>query len=117
MGRPRLDPSSSKNFDTTPGSETSNDNESVLFHPRFAAGQVFTPELWGVMLGHMYYMPAVIEIVEALAMPHRREQRAFPWQMRVPSAFVGRSFGMLFKSLLMGGWDRSPMSNDVSPST
>merc|ERR1712232_1174403 len=39
-------------------------DDSVLFHPRFAAGQVFTPELWGVMLGRMYHMPAVIEIVE-----------------------------------------------------
>merc|ERR1712113_643294 len=67
-------------------------DESVLFHPRFAAGQVFTPELWGVMLGRMFYMPAVIELVEGLSMPHRRGQSAYPWQVRIPRSLVGRGY-------------------------
>merc|ERR1719240_1372906 len=66
--------------------------ESILFNSRFAAGQVFTPELWGSMLGRMFYMPAIIELVEALVMPNRRGQTAFPWQFLVPPGYVGKTF-------------------------
>jgi len=76
---------------------------SAMYHPRFAAGQIFTPELWGAMLGYMYYMPAIIELVEALVMPHKREQHAYPWQICVPTAHVGRKFGELFSDLALEG--------------
>jgi len=80
--------------------------ESVLFHPRFAAGQVFTPEIWGAMLGRAFYNPAIIETVEALVMPHRRGQAAFPWQIRVPPAYVGHHYSELVKDMALGGWDK-----------
>lgn len=76
--------------------------DSILFNSRFAAGQVFSPELFGTMLGRMFYMPAIIELVEALLMPHVRRQKAFMWQMRVPSHYVGKEFGELFRDLSLG---------------
>eukprot|EP00747_Dinoflagellata_sp_TGD_P086003 gnl/TRDRNA2_/TRDRNA2_163110_c1_seq1.p1 gnl/TRDRNA2_/TRDRNA2_163110_c1~~gnl/TRDRNA2_/TRDRNA2_163110_c1_seq1.p1 ORF type:complete len:1242 (+),score=194.97 gnl/TRDRNA2_/TRDRNA2_163110_c1_seq1:490-3726(+) len=79
-------------------------DESILFHPRFAAGQVFTPELWGTMLGRMFYMPATIEILEALLMPSRRGQAAYPWQIRVPRAFVNKTFQHLVVAMAKGEW-------------
>jgi len=82
--------------------------ESVLFHPRFAAGQVFTPEIWGSMLGRAFYNPAIIETVEALVMPHRRGQRAFPWQIRVPAPYVGQPYSELVKDMALGGWETGP---------
>jgi len=86
--------------------------ESVLFHPRFAAGQVFTPEIWGSMLGRVFYNPAIIELVEALVMPHRRGQAAFPWQIRVPPAYVGLAFSLLVKDMAIGGWDQTCARSD-----
>lgn len=82
------------------------DTKSTLFHSRFAAGQIFTPELWGVMLGQMYYTPAVIELVEALAMGHRKDQHAFPWQIRVPKKLVGQTLCVMFRAMVMGRFDR-----------
>lgn len=79
--------------------KTADEGSSVLYHPRFAAGQIFTPELWGAMLGCMFYMPAIIELVEALVMPHKRGQQAYPWQIRVPTAYVGRPYCELFSDL------------------
>merc|ERR1711976_836243 len=73
-----------------------------MFNPRFAAGQVFTPELWGVMLGRLFYMPALIELVEAIVMPHRRGQVAFSWQIQVPEQFAGVAFSKLFHTLATG---------------
>lgn len=77
---------------------------SILFNVRFAAGQVFTPELWGAMLGRMFYMPAIIELVEALVMPHRRGQRAFPWQIRVPPRYIGANFVQLVTDMASCEW-------------
>lgn len=85
---------------------------SALFHPRFAAGQIFTPELWGAMLGRIYYMPAIIELIEALALPHVRGQAAFPWQIRVPPSYVGKEYSTLFLDLAMG---YRPGARDVDP--
>jgi len=85
---------------------------SALFHPRFAAGQIFTPELWGSMLGRIYYMPAIIELIEALALPHVRGQTAFPWQIRVPPSYVGREYSTLFLDLAMG---YRPGATDLDP--
>lgn len=77
---------------------------SILFNARFAAGQIFTPELWGAMLGRMYYMPAIIELVEALVMPHRRGQRSYPWQISVPPKYVGQPFVQLVRDIASTAW-------------
>ncbi|CAK0900105.1 unnamed protein product [Prorocentrum cordatum] len=85
---------------------------SAIFHPRFAAGQIFTPELWGAMLGRIYYMPAIIELIEALALPHVRGQVAFPWQIRVPPSYVDKEYSTLFLDLAMG---YRPGAKDIDP--
>eukprot|EP00929_Paragymnodinium_shiwhaense_P030875 TRINITY_DN17412_c0_g3_i2.p1 TRINITY_DN17412_c0_g3~~TRINITY_DN17412_c0_g3_i2.p1 ORF type:complete len:1226 (-),score=292.06 TRINITY_DN17412_c0_g3_i2:270-3947(-) len=79
-------------------------DDVMMFHPRFAAGQVFTTEVWGAMLGRMFYMPALIELVEALVMPNRRGQSAFSWQLSIPAKYVGKRLSTLFRDLLFGGW-------------
>ena len=53
----------------------------------------------------MFYMPAVIEILEALVMPHRRHQQAFPWQIKAPEEFVGRPFSQLMWAFATGKQD------------
>jgi len=77
-------------------------HDSILYDSRFSAGQVFTPELWGVMLGRMFYMPAVIELMEALIMPNRRSQHAFPWQVQVPPKYIGLKFVDLISDMALG---------------
>lgn len=76
--------------------------ESIMFHPRFAAGQIFTPELWGTMLGRMFYNPASIELIEALVMPASRGQHVYPWQLRVPAMYAGRPVLDLIMDLCFG---------------
>jgi len=73
----------------------------TTFDARFAAGQIFSPEIWGSMLGKMYYMPAVLEIMEALTMPHCRGQDSFPYQFRVPPSYVEEELSSLFNDLAM----------------
>merc|ERR1719382_813660 len=94
-------------------------HDSIIYNPRFAAGQVFTPELWGIMLGRMFYMPAVIELIEALLMPSRREQNAYTWQVRIPSAYEGRPFLELLGDLALGrplrGADEDTGGSENSP--
>jgi hypothetical protein len=77
-------------------------HDSIMFDPRFAAGQIFSPELWGMMLGRMFYMPVVIEFIEALVLPVTRGQRVFPWQVRVPAKYIGRPFVDLLSDLASG---------------
>eukprot|EP00927_Polykrikos_kofoidii_P021886 TRINITY_DN20594_c0_g1_i1.p1 TRINITY_DN20594_c0_g1~~TRINITY_DN20594_c0_g1_i1.p1 ORF type:complete len:1504 (+),score=188.44 TRINITY_DN20594_c0_g1_i1:635-4513(+) len=92
-----------------------------MFNPRFAAGQVFTTEVWGAMLGHMFYMPALIELLEALVMPDRRGQSAFFWHIRVLPKYAGRPCSRLFRDMVLGGWDKddkdeqSPCKNTLTP--
>lgn len=85
-----------------PVAELQRSHDSIMFHPRFAAGQVFSPELWGMMLGRMFYMPAVIELIEALVMGAMRGQQAYPWQMRVPPKYISRPFRELLGDLALG---------------
>lgn len=84
--------------------EVDETEDPIMFHPRFAAGQVFPPQLWGAMLGRMYYMPVLIELVEALVLPHRREQSSFSWQISVPPRYVGKKFGQFFSDCVNGFW-------------
>merc|ERR1719188_2351811 len=50
----------------------------------------------------MYYMPAVIELVEALVMPSRRDQTTYPWQVKVPEPYIGRAFIDVLTELVLG---------------
>jgi len=77
-------------------------SNKLLYHPRFASGQVLSPDFFGAMLGHICFFPATIEFVEALCMPAIRGQRNFPWQVVCPEEWVGRRFDELLKAWTYG---------------
>jgi hypothetical protein len=65
-------------------------------NPRFASGHVVTVNFLGEMLGREYYVPATMELLEALVMPARRGQPCIPFQAPVPRDLIGGTFGELF---------------------
>uniref|UniRef100_A0A7S4PV28 Ion transport domain-containing protein n=1 Tax=Alexandrium monilatum TaxID=311494 RepID=A0A7S4PV28_9DINO len=84
-----------------PGADSSLSG-NLLLQPRFAAGQAFTLDFFGSALGHVYHFPPTIELMEALTMPARRGQNAFPWQVQCPPEWADRSFGDLLRAWLTG---------------
>jgi len=64
----------------------------LILHHRFISGQAFSPDFFGGMLGHMIHFPGTLEFVDALAMPGKRDQTSFPWQVQCPEQWVGRRF-------------------------
>lgn len=77
-------------------------SKQLLFLPSFAAGQVFSPDFFGSVLGHIYNFPATIEFMETICMPHHNQQSSFSWQVRCPPRWVGRTFGELLCSWANG---------------
>lgn len=86
--------------------------KSVLFHPRFAAGQAFTPDILGGILGHIFHFPLTVQLVEAFTMPARTHQTSFPWQVRCPREWRKRPFGDLLCAWLQQG---DPQIPDCGP--
>jgi len=74
----------------------------LLYHPRFASGQVFSPDFFGGLLGHIFHFPGTIEFLEALSMPSRRGQTSFAWQVHCPEEWVGHKFSEVVRSWLLG---------------
>eukprot|EP00747_Dinoflagellata_sp_TGD_P033755 gnl/TRDRNA2_/TRDRNA2_136825_c0_seq1.p1 gnl/TRDRNA2_/TRDRNA2_136825_c0~~gnl/TRDRNA2_/TRDRNA2_136825_c0_seq1.p1 ORF type:complete len:540 (-),score=60.36 gnl/TRDRNA2_/TRDRNA2_136825_c0_seq1:64-1602(-) len=74
----------------------------LIFHSRFAAGQIFTPDFFGGMFGHIFHFPGTIELVEALTMPSWRGQSNYPWQVRCPPKWIGHRYGDLVYSWISG---------------
>lgn len=70
-------------------------NDKLQFEQFFSSGQAVTEDLFGGMLGYMHHFPALIEFVEAFALPGQQRQISFPWQVRCPLQWVGRAFGEL----------------------
>lgn len=87
---------------------------NLLLQPRFASGQAFTLDFFGSALGHGYHFPPTIELMEALTMPARRGQSAFPWQVYCPPEWVGRCFGELLRAWLLAD---DPALSDVGSVT
>mmetsp|Transcript_2803 Transcript_2803/g.7119 ORF Transcript_2803/g.7119 Transcript_2803/m.7119 type:complete len:1134 (+) Transcript_2803:91-3492(+) len=69
---------------------------AIKMQTQFACGQVFSLSYLGRMLGREYYVPATMELLQALVMPARRGQTSFPWLVDVPPEFVGDTFESLF---------------------
>jgi len=72
----------------------------LVFQRRFAAGQAFTPDFFGSVLGHIYHFPTTIEFVETMTMPQRRGQSNYPWQVHCPPEWIGRTFRELTQAWL-----------------
>jgi len=76
--------------------------QQLLLQPKFAAGEVFTPDFFGAMLGHIFNFPATIEFVEALVQPVSHHQNVVAWQVLCPAKWVDRPLRELVLSWLKG---------------
>lgn len=76
------------------------DKGSFALNESFAAGQAFTLDFFGGLLGHIYKFPASIEFLQMVLMPDRTDQRSELWQVPCPTEWVGRTFGSLVLELL-----------------
>jgi len=91
------------------GSSATDDAQDIpsISSPRFAAGQIFVPSLFGALFAMSYTTPGVMELMEALVMPSRRGQNTFPFMLpaleRVATDWIGRTYGDLCDSLLSNG--------------
>eukprot|EP00397_Hematodinium_sp_SG-2012_P001871 GEMP01001876.1.p1 GENE.GEMP01001876.1~~GEMP01001876.1.p1 ORF type:complete len:1242 (+),score=183.28 GEMP01001876.1:73-3798(+) len=70
----------------------------LLYNARFAAGEVFSTEIFGYILASSYYLPVLNEVIAALILPFLR-QEARIWQISPPEAFIGRTFGDYYREL------------------
>jgi hypothetical protein len=73
-------------------SRKKDEQQNLKLHPRYLAGQIFSPDFFGTLLGRMYYLPATIEVMEAIVMPSRRGQKSFFWQTSLPKDFAGAPY-------------------------
>lgn len=81
--------------------------ESSISSPRFAAGRIFVPSLFGSLFANSYTTPGIMELIEAMVMPGRREQVSFPYMLpaleRIAVSWVGKTYGELVERLLTDG--------------
>jgi len=77
-------------------------SKRLIMQSRFAAGQIFTPDFYGCLLGHVFHFPATFELIETMMMPARYNQTNWVWQVRVPPAWVGKEFFQLALSWMLG---------------
>lgn len=77
-------------------------DEAFAFLPRFAGGNLFCASCLGALCAVANYVPGVIELTEALVSGVDTGQASFPWQIRVPQAFVGKTYLELATTLLRG---------------
>jgi len=77
------------------------ETQLLLMH-RFGTGEIFTPDCFGAILGHIYHFPATIEFVEALSMPTTLAQSNYPWQVACPGQWVGKTYQELVISWASG---------------
>jgi hypothetical protein len=94
--------------------------DSSLSSPRFAAGRLITPSLFGSLFANAYSSPGILELFEALVMPGRRGQHSFPYMLppleRVAPEWVGHTYGELCTRLLQNGLGvLVPSENSTDP--
>jgi len=73
--------------------------ESFISHPRVASGTVFTGSCLGAALARSWSLPGCIELIEALVLGSSN-QLSYPWQIKVPTAFVDRCYGEFARSFI-----------------
>jgi hypothetical protein len=84
----------------------------LIYQRRFAAGQVFTADIFGAMAGRIYQFPGTIEFAEALTMPGRRRQTSLVYQVHMPAAWVARTWRELLQCWLQM---QDPMFSECGP--
>jgi len=80
--------------------------------PCYRRGSLITNAFLGSIVGNMYYMPATIEIAEALSLPQRGKHASFCWQTEVPPYSFNEPFAdLVLKSVV--GWDGSELLSAI----
>jgi len=86
--------------------ETGSD-ESSISSPRFAAGRIFVPSLFGSLFANSYTTPGIMELIEGMIMPSRRHQTSFPFMLpaleRVAQNWIGKTYTELAAALFENG--------------
>ncbi|KAJ1636526.1 hypothetical protein T492DRAFT_901667 [Pavlovales sp. CCMP2436] len=72
--------------------------------PAFAAGNIFADSMSFPLLAHLYFVPDMLNLLDALLLPS--DGHAFLQLIEPPPELVGASFGELFERLL--GFQRLP---------
>lgn len=72
------------------GTDSRPGEKEFCTHPRFTAGQVFTPNLLGSLFAMSYWTPGIMEFFQALVRPSRSGQDSFLWLAAVPAQFTER---------------------------
>eukprot|EP00930_Biecheleria_cincta_P002328 TRINITY_DN103339_c0_g1_i1.p1 TRINITY_DN103339_c0_g1~~TRINITY_DN103339_c0_g1_i1.p1 ORF type:complete len:1070 (+),score=160.59 TRINITY_DN103339_c0_g1_i1:48-3257(+) len=72
---------------------------SFMSHPRVASGTVFTGSCLGAALARSWSLPGSIELIEALILGSNN-QLSYPWQIKVPTAFVDKCYGDFARSFI-----------------
>lgn len=72
------------------------------FLPRFAGGNLFCASCLGALVAVANYVPGVIELTEAMVSGEDTGQSCFPWQIRVPQEYVGKTYLQFAVALLKG---------------
>jgi len=78
---------------------------TYTFDPHFVSGEVFLPRFMGTLMGGVVRSKGTVELMQRLCMPSlpHIEQTGNPvavWQIRVPRALRGQSYGRLFGDLM-----------------
>lgn len=80
---------------------------SSISQPRYAAGRIFIPALFGALFAQSHSTPGIMELMEALTLPSRRGQVSYPFMLpaleRVAAEWIGKTYGELCESLLKNG--------------
>eukprot|EP00927_Polykrikos_kofoidii_P007029 TRINITY_DN12874_c0_g1_i1.p1 TRINITY_DN12874_c0_g1~~TRINITY_DN12874_c0_g1_i1.p1 ORF type:complete len:1367 (-),score=204.06 TRINITY_DN12874_c0_g1_i1:221-4321(-) len=78
------------------------EDELFCLDARYAAGEVFTPYLFGSVLGQIFHTPGIMETMFCLARGGVDESghQIRPWLLGMRSENVGRHYGELFLSFL-----------------
>jgi len=90
-------------------------SKKLVMQRRFAAGQVFTPDFYGCLMGHIFHFPATIEFVEALVMPDRLNQTSHVWQVSVPPEWLGKEYSSLSEAWIAGKDTKLGLCGTVIP--
>jgi len=75
----------------------------TVFQRAFAEGRVFTPEIYGSLLGRVYHVPATLELVHCFCSDYE-VGASRPWQVSCPDEWTNKEFGELVMAWMNGKW-------------
>merc|ERR1712151_85083 len=74
--------------------------DASCLDPRYASGQIFTPQVLGSLLAHAFYTPGIVEVMQALITPDAEDANCnVPWQVHLSPEYHGLTYGELVPAL------------------